>query len=232
MPSSMIFAALAGAWLVVLVPMVSKRRQEVVRTAETALAARVLRRPDPFRAAPQRGQEIPMIPGRVVQREPAVDERRYRAGRGGYDPEVAAQLARAKYTFRQRVVLGLALAALVTVVLAYTVSPLLWWLHAALDVAIVAYLGYLRRQVRIEDQVRQRRAARLAGSRSPASVVADVPVEVMQDVEPIREPTVWPTPELPATHPTAVALDFDDEDPIFDDLQPVFEPPYRRAVGE
>jgi hypothetical protein len=212
--------------------MVSKRRQEVVRTAETALAARVLRRPDPSRAAPQRGQEIPMIPGRVVQREPAVDERRYRAGRGGYDPEVAEQLAQAKYAFRQRVVLGLALAALATVVLAYTVSSLLWWLHATLDVAIVAYLGYLRRQVRIEEQVRQRRAARLAGSRPRESVAADVPAEVIQDVEPIREPTVWPAPELPATHPTAEALEFDDEDPIFDELKPVFEPPYRRAAGE
>jgi hypothetical protein len=167
-----------------------------------------------------------------VQREPAVDERRYRAGRGGYDPEVAAQQARSKYAFRQRVVLGLALAALATIVLAYAVSPLLWWLHATLDVAIVAYLGYLRRQVRIEEQVRQRRAARLAGSRSRESVAADVPAEAIQDVEPIREPTVWPTPELPVTYPTAVALDFDDEDPIFDDLQPVFEPPYRRAVGE
>ncbi len=231
-PSSLIFAALAGAWLVVLVPMVSKRRQEVVRTAETALAARVLRRPDPSRAAPQRGQEIPMIPGRVVQREPAVDERRYRAGRGGYDPEVAAQLAQAKYGFRQRVVLGLALAALATVVLAYTVSSLLWWLHATLDVAIVAYLGYLRRQVRIEEQVRQRRAARLAGSRPRESVAADVPAEVIHDVEPIREPAVWPAPESPATHPTAEALEFDDEDPIFDELKPVFEPPYRRAAGE
>lgn len=232
MPSSMIVAALAGAWLVVLVPMVSKRRQEVARTAETALAARVLRRPDPSRAAPQRGQEIPMIPGRVVQREPAVDERRYRAGRGGYDPEVAAQLALAKYAFRQRVVLGLALAALAAVVLALTVSPLLWWLHAASDVAIVVYLGYLRRQVRIEEQVRQRRAARLAGPRSPAPAAADVPAEVVQDAEPISERVVWPAPELPATHPTAVALDYDDEDPIFYDLQPAFEPPYRRAVGE
>jgi hypothetical protein len=173
-----------------------------------------------------------MIPGRVVQRESAVDERRYRAGRGGYDPEVAAQLARAKYAFRQRVVLGLALAALATVVLAYAVSGLLWWLHATLDVAIVAYLGYLRRQVRIEEQVRQRRAARLAGSRPRNSDAADVPVDVIEDVEPTGEPTVWPAAELPARHPTAVALDFDDEDPIFDDLQPVFEPPYRRAVGE
>src|SRR5581483_7612502 len=110
-PSSLIFAALAGAWLVVLVPMAAKRRQEVARTAESALAGRVLRRRDRSSAASQRDQEVAMIPGRVVQREPAVDERRYRAGRGGYDPEIAAQLAQAKYVFRQRVVLGLVIGS-------------------------------------------------------------------------------------------------------------------------
>jgi hypothetical protein len=234
-PSSLVFAALAGAWLVVLVPIVSKRRQEVVRTAESALAARVLRRPDRSAAAPQRGQEVPMIPGRVVQREPAVDERRYRPGRGGYDPEVAAQLARAKYVLRQRVVFGLLLAALAAVAMACTVSTLWWWAHAGFDVAIAGYLGYLRRQVRIEEDVRQRRAARLAGSRPRASAAdtsASASTDVVADGEPIREPAERPAPELPAAHPTAVVLDFDDEDPIFDDLRPVFEPPYRRAVGE
>jgi len=175
-----------------------------------------------------------MIPGRVVQREPVAHERRYRAGRGGYDPEVAAQMARAKYVFRQRVVLALALGALISVVLSLTVSTLLWWAHAALDAGIVAYLSYLRRQVRIEEQVRQRRAARLVAPGSSAPAAADVPADVVHDAEPSREHTVWPAAdaEAPARHPTAVAVDFDDEDPIFDELQPVFEPPYRRAVGE
>ena len=173
-----------------------------------------------------------MISGRVVQPEPVVPERRYKAGRGGYDPEIAAQLARAKYIFRQRVVLALVLAALTSVVLALTVSTLLWWMHAALDATIAIYLGYLRRQVRIEEQVRQRRAARLAASGPRASAAADVTADVVQDAQPIRERTVWPAAEVPAKHPTAVALDYDDEDPIFDELQPVFQPPYRRAVGE
>ena len=44
MPSSLVFAALALAWLVILVPMVARRRREVVRTADSALAARVLDR--------------------------------------------------------------------------------------------------------------------------------------------------------------------------------------------
>jgi hypothetical protein len=235
-PSSLIFAALAGAWLVILVPMVAKRRQEVVRTAESALAARVLRRPDHFRSALQRGEEVHMIGERIVQQEHPLDERRYRAGRGGYDPEVAAQQARAKYVFRQRVVLSLALGALATVVLAFTVSGLLWWMHAALDVALVGYLGYLRRQVRIEEEDRQRRAARLVGSRprpSAADPLHDSPADVDSDrEEPVQESPVWPAEELSAAHPSAVALDFDDEDPIFDELRPAFEPPYRRAVGE
>ncbi|MGH3821945.1 MAG: divisome protein SepX/GlpR [Pseudonocardiaceae bacterium] len=236
MPSSLIFAALAGAWLVVLVPMVAKRRQEVVRTAESALTARVLRRPDPSRAAPQGDREVSMIGGRIAHQEPPLDERRYRTGRGGYDPEVAAQLARAKYVFRQRVVLGLALGALATLVLAWTVSGLLWWVHAALDAAIVGYLSYLRRQVRIEEDVRQRRAARFAGSRARTSGVDalhDAPVDVVPErEEPAPEPQTRPVTESFVENPTAVALDFDDEDPIFDELRPAFEPPYRRAVGE
>lgn len=232
-PSSLIFAALAGAWLVVLVPMVAKRRQEVARTAESALAGRVLRRRDRSSAASQRDQEVAMIPGRVVQREPAVDERRYRAGRGGYDPEIAAQLAQAKYVFRQRVVLGLVTGSLATVVLAFTMSTLLWWAHAAFDAAIIIYLSYLRRQVRIEEEVRQRRAARLAGSRPRTSVAPTDASDVAHDGGPIREPAVSEAvAESPATHPNAVAVDCDDEDPIFEELRPVFEPPYRRAVGE
>lgn len=177
-----------------------------------------------------------MIGERILQQDHPLEERRYRAGRGGYDPEVAAQQARAKYVFRQRVVLGLALGAVATVVLAYTVSSLLWWMHAALDVALVGYLGYLRRQVRIEEEVRQRRAARLVGSRPRPSVAEphhDSPADVDHDrQEDPQESPVRPAEELSTAHPSAVALDFDDEDPIFDELQPAFEPPYRRAVGE
>lgn len=235
MPSSLIFAALAAAWLIVLVPMVAKRRQEVVRTAEAALASRVLRRPDLPRAALMHDREVFMIGERITERESALNERRYRPGRGGYDPEVAAQVARAKYVFRQRVVVGLVVVAIATVVLALTVSSLLWWAHAALDVTVIGYLGYLRLQVQIEEEVRQRRAARLAGSR--AGVAArDVPEEALGDATHHKENSIDEPPVRPATspaaHPTAVALDLDDEDPMFDELKPSFEPRYRRAVGE
>jgi hypothetical protein len=232
-PSSLIFAALAAAWLVVLVPMVAKRRQEVARTAESALASRVLHRP---RAAHEHDQRVRMIDERIAQRESTMDEQRYRSGRGGYDPEVAAQLAQQKYVFRQRVVLGLGIAAVASLVLAYTMSSLLWWMHAALDLALVGYLGYLRRQVRIEDEVRRRRAARAAGSRTdgPAPEARhDVSAsDEHRAAEAVQEQSSERSAASSVHHHSGVAVDLDDEDPTFDELQPAFKPPYRRAAGE
>jgi hypothetical protein len=243
-PSSLIFAALAVAWLVVLVPMVAKRRQEVVRTADSALAARVLRRPKPS----QHGEEVATMTERTAHlkpepgAEPEDDERRYRPGRGGYDPEAAALAARARYAFRQRIVVGLILAAVATLVLALLMSSTYWWAHAAFDVSLVGYLGYLRRQVRIEDEVRRRRAARLSTRpRRPAQ-----PIEKMQhdaeypgdddgretDHHDVTDEPVMRAAPPPVVHPSGVAVDLDDEDPAFDELEPTFEPPYRRAVGE
>jgi hypothetical protein len=94
---------------------------------------------------------------------------RYRAGRGGFDAEAAALTARARYTFRQRVVVALLLAALVTGVVAGVAMRGVWWAHAAVDLLLVGYLVYLRRQVRMENAIRARRAARMAGTRRPTA---------------------------------------------------------------
>ncbi len=94
---------------------------------------------------------------------------RYRPGRGGYDAEAAALAADARYAFRQRVVLAMLVVALVTGVLAAVTFPWLWWPHAAVDLALVGYLVYLRRQVRMEEAIRQRRAARIVGTRRPTA---------------------------------------------------------------
>ena len=251
MPSSLIFAALAAAWLVVLVPMIAKRRQEVARTAESALASRVLHRQHADRVAPEYGQEVPLMSERIVGSAP--DERRYRPGRGGYDPEAAALAARARYLFRQRVVLGMLIGSIATLLLAIAVSGQFWWLHVGLDVTLAAYLAYLRRQVRIEEEVRARRAARMAGSRvRPADLSVqdgqprhDQPRYEKPGYEtpgceeaPDRrgpegdQPPARPAGPPPRAHPTAVALDLDDEDPLFDELDPAFQPRYRRAAGE
>ncbi|MGH3672706.1 MAG: gephyrin-like molybdotransferase receptor GlpR, partial [Pseudonocardiaceae bacterium] len=221
MPSSLIFAALAGAWLVVLVPMFAKRRQEVMHTAESVLESRVLRRPGPPRAALHHEQEVHMIGVRTAHQEPVADERRYRSGRGGYDPEVAAELARAKYVFRQRVVIGLVLGAIVSVVLVFTMASLWWWLQATFDVALIGYLSYLRRQVHIEDDIRERRAARLAGPRIRERATGDLDNvhggladEFPEADRPVQEPSAPAVATSSVPHPTAVALDSDDGDPV------------------
>ena len=102
---------------------------------------------------------------RVWERPPP----RYRAGRGGFDVEAAAMAARARYAFRQRVVLAMLVAAIGTGVAAGVGLPGLGWAHGAVDVALVGYLVYLRRQVRMEDAIRARRAARMAGTRRSAA---------------------------------------------------------------
>ncbi|WP_328310025.1 divisome protein SepX/GlpR [Actinomycetospora sp. NBC_00405] len=268
MPSSVVFAALVLAWLVVLVPVVARRRQMVPRPAEADLSARVL----PRTAGAPLIEEVPVTTAqadartgrtvaaggggtngaatgtvlaeradetpealdaeldldaqhdedledlddelederpeldeydddprpagreRVLRRAPHPDDdeyledeylddeyldedleddepvaeralRTYRPGRGGFDPDAAAAAARARYTFRQRVALGLIAVAVLSALAALVVSSAMWWLHAAADVILVGYLAFLRRQTRIEEEVRVRRAARLSGER-------------------------------------------------------------------
>jgi len=90
---------------------------------------------------------------------------RYRPGRGGFDPEEDAEKARARYAVRQRIVLTLLVFALLTGVVAAAAFPVVWWGHGAIDLGLVVYLIYLRRQVRMEAAIRARRAARMAGTR-------------------------------------------------------------------
>jgi len=99
---------------------------------------------------------------------------RYRPGRGGFDRTAADVAAHARYAFRRRVVLALLLAAGATAAAAVLASPMLWWPHAAVDVALIGYLAHLRRQVRTEETIRDRRAARMAGARRPAAADPDL----------------------------------------------------------
>lgn len=180
--------------------------------------------------------------------------RPYRPGRGGFDPEAAEMAARAKYTYRQRVVVGLLATAVITAIVAAVVLPVLWWLHAIVDVTLIGYLVYLRRQVRIEDEIRERRAARLGRSRAPevrgASELprrdeeqADGPyadyddayVEAPGDpaeraLHPMPSPQRKPIPE-PIQH-NGVYVDPADEDPAFHELDQPGEQPFRKAVGQ
>lgn len=297
MPSSLIVAALAAAWLVVLVPIFARRRQEVSRTTDSALAARVVRRggdrpPAPDGAArsdrtSDRVEETFAMPDRtdedlqdVVESDdpadldPDLDEaadpdddqrrqvhsddvragRRYRPGRGGFDPEAAAQAARAKYARRQRIVLLMLLAAVTTALLGAFVSSSAWAAHALVDACLIGYLVYLRRQVKIEQDVRERRLARLsrtddepegADERASWSPQGDRDAdgyayddgcadEDLEEEDDGGEPDPdrgSRGPRIPATA-NAVTVDIDDEDPVFDELDERTWEPYRRAAGE
>ncbi|MCD2197385.1 hypothetical protein LQ327_28835 [Actinomycetospora endophytica] len=91
--------------------------------------------------------------------------RTYRPGRGGFDADAAAAAAHARYSFRQRVAVGLIAVAVISLLAALVVTPTLWWLHGVTDLGLIGYLVFLRRQTRIEDEVRRRRLARLTGER-------------------------------------------------------------------
>jgi hypothetical protein len=283
MPSSLVVVALVVAWLVVLVPMIVRKRQEVAKTGDSELGARVVRSgsaeagpgadADTEEAAVHDEHEIhedfedELVAEVTDASENVADDdvdqaqddmtaayydddphygRRYRPGRGGFDPEAAAVIARAKYAFRQRVVLAMIIGAVVTAVLAGVVLPMLWWAHGALDLVLVTYLGYLRRQVRIENEIRERRLARMQRvRRAHAAAIAARPryvdeprtveeyVEEIYEEEPARRERVQDGPAVPAAHyGSATLVDLDDEDPAFDDLEEPGNLPYRRAVGE
>lgn len=322
MPSSLIIGALVLAWLVVLVPMVARKRQDVPRTTESALAARVVRRGTGRRAveedrdmAEARGDAG--RPGGVEERSVWEDEeyyaeeyhaeaeqqaayaedvypeesdagdsyqdgyhddvgyddfedygeypeyeedeqltdelpipeeeepyqryvpsqasRPYRAGRGGFNPEAAELAKQAKYAFRRRVVLGMVIGTVVTLLAAAVAWPVVWWAHAAVDLSLAGYLFYLRRQVRIEEEVRQRRQARIRDARDAqrAAAYRDAgyePPVAERDERPAPAPMPVRTPP-PAVPGTAV-VDLDDDDPAFDELDEPDVLPYRKASGE
>jgi hypothetical protein len=191
-------------------------------------------------------------PGRAERRAER-DRAGYRPGRGGFDPEAAEIAARAKYGFRQRIVVILLVAAVITAAVAGFLVPLVWWGHALADVVLVGYLVYLRRQVRIEEEIRQRRLARFNSTRAPrrpsgpapaprpsASVDDDFELEDEADdvdavevVEPVRREVVERRPSPTSRiRRSAVVVDLDDEDPAFEELDEPGTGPYRRAVGE
>ncbi|MGW3959101.1 divisome protein SepX/GlpR [Amycolatopsis sp. NPDC005003] len=272
MPSSVIIVALAAAWLVVLVPMVARRRQQVARTADSALAARVVRSGrnedrEEFAMSDDPGKSRPSVEDDLAELEAELeldddpdepepeplpqpargsraerDRPGYRPGRGGFDPEAAEIAARAKYGFRQRVVVILLVIAVATGVVAGFVVPLAWWGHGAIDVVLVGYLVYLRRQVRIEEEIRQRRLARFNSTRAPRRQSAPAlseaeedhaPEEEVEVVEPVRREVVERRPSPTSrVRRSAVVVDLDDEDPAFEELDEPGTGPYRRAVGE
>ncbi|WP_431957320.1 divisome protein SepX/GlpR [Nocardia lijiangensis] len=145
-----------------------------------------------------------------------------RRGRGGFDPEADAIARAARYTFRQRAVLGLLLSSILCGALALVISPLLWWACALFVLGLGTYLAYLRRQVRMEEEIRRSRAARLTRGRDDIEGdqhrADDTATRRGMDRDTAR-----------ALRRRSVLLDADDEDPMFEHLD-TFDPAAARAL--
>lgn len=138
-----------------------------------------------------------------VARVPEVpsDEDLPRTGRGGFDPVADTAARNMRYRNRQRIVLGLAGTAVVATIGALLLTSMLWWVMVLSVVALGGYLTYLRRQVRLEEQIRARRMSRLMQTR--------------REAEDDRREYVRPSQ---ARRYGAVVLEADDGDPDFDHL--------------
>jgi len=120
------------------------------------------------------------------------------------ESKTAAQVSERKYRFRKRVLALFALILVASAAAAFLVTPTAWWVCGTTATLTVLYLAYLRRQTRIEEQLRRRRAQRLRRSRLGVENTDDRKL----DVVPAR-----------LRRPGAVVLDIDDEDPIFEHLE-------------
>ena len=143
------------------------------------------------------------------------------ARRRRYDPAKAAAISARKYKFRKRMLAFATLVMMASAAAAYFMpAPWAWYVCGGTGAVTLLYLGYLRRQTRIEERVRRRRVQRMARSR--------LGVENTED----RDLDLLP-PRL--RRPGAVVLEIDDEDPIFEHLE--FTPAAReyhlpRAAGQ
>jgi hypothetical protein len=128
------------------------------------------------------------------------------ARRRRYDPAKAEAISARKYKFRKRMLALMTLALIGSAAGAYflaAAAPWGWYVCGGLAAVTLMYLGYLRRQTRIEERLRRRRMQRMARSR--------LGVENTED----RDLNVLP-PRL--RRPGAVVLELDDEDPVFEHL--------------
>ncbi|GBE64681.1 hypothetical protein MFM001_11430 [Mycobacterium sp. MFM001] len=141
------------------------------------------------------------------------DVRPVAARRHGHDTRTAAAVSARKYAFRRRMLLTMAMILAASAAAAFLLTPTAWWVCGTTGGVTVLYLGYLRRQTRIEARLRRRRMQRMARSR--------LGVENTHD----REFDVVPSR---LRRPGAVVLEIDDEDPIFEHLDYA---PYERDYG-
>ena len=143
-----------------------------------------------------------------------------RPGRGGFDPEAAEATRAYRYQQRRRITLILLIATVAFSVTAFLFVSWLWIGAAVSLVLLVGYLSYLRRQVRIEAAIRQKRMERLQRARQIRPEYA----------RPQRRTS---RAGMSAVAPGRTVVDLEDDDPGFDDLEEFRQPvTYRRAAGQ
>ncbi|MDR3663115.1 MAG: hypothetical protein P4L86_22480 [Mycobacterium sp.] len=140
----------------------------------------------------------------VSEAEPELADSMSNARLHRYESKAAVAAAERKYRFRSRMLSVMAVAILVSGIAAFSLSTSLWWVCGAVSTISVLYLVYLRRQTRIEEQLRRRRAQRMMRSRHGVESTHDEEF----DVVPSR-----------LRRPGTAVLDIDDEDPIFEHLE-------------
>lgn len=123
--------------------------------------------------------------------------------RNRFDPDKAAAVSARKYAARSRVLMIMSATLVVSATMAFLLTPAAWWFFGIAATATLLYLGYLRKQTRIEERVRRRRVQRMARSQ--------LGVENTRD----REYDVIPSR---LRRPGATVLEIDDEDPVFEHL--------------
>ena len=126
------------------------------------------------------------------------------ARRRRYDPAKAAAISARKYKFRKRILAVMTLAILASAAAAYYLAPWAWYVCGSVAAVTLLYLGYLRRQTRIEERLRRRRLQRMARSRLGVENTNDGDL----DLVPSR-----------LRRPGSVVLEIDDEDPAFEHLE-------------
>lgn len=125
------------------------------------------------------------------------------ARRRRYESKTSAAVTARKYKFRKRMLTLMTVATIAAAVAAVLLSPIAWWACGSIGAVTLLYLAYLRRQTRIEERLRRRRAQRMARSRLGVENTDDHEF----DVVPSR-----------LRRPGSVVLEIDDEDPAFEHL--------------
>jgi len=131
--------------------------------------------------------------------EDEVEFAQRRLGRGGWDPVAEKEKSATRYQRRQRTLLGLAVAVVLTVALGIVVGGWTWWLAAVAGVLTVAYLIALRSQVRQEQALMRRRVRHLRRARLGVRNTEDEELKIPRNLR----------------RPGAVVVEIDDESPDF-----------------